>query len=490
MGDTIMKQVTQEFLTKAETYIASHRDEIIEQLFSLVRVASVRDTAATDAPYGIMCRKGLDIAADLFRNSGYPTEVRSEGRYAIANMNGYDADKKTIGIFAHTDVVPAGNDWTVTQPFEPVCIDNVMCGRGIDDNKAAVVLSLWCANLLNALDIKLKSNFITFLGANEESGMDDVKHFVAEEKMPELCLVPDSSFPVVTGEKSICRFDAVYKDSFDDVLLLEGGKAYNAVPDRMTAVFKYSEALETALKTVCTANPKLSVTRGTFDGKNTLLFTAVGKAAHACCPYGAVNAIYMETSVLQDCPALTEHDRSIFAAMSSIISDYEGKCIGIDFTDPCFGRISYTNSICRMKDGCPVLSYDIRYGTSVTTDEYGERICSALGERGWAVENMNNRGGYAHKENDPYIDLITCVYATISGDTENKPFLSGGGTYSRVLKPNSYSIGQKSRLLNKKPPMTGGHGGVHQSDEMLHVDALLDAIKIVTALIIEADANL
>ena len=77
------------------------------------------------------------------------------------------------------------------------------------------------------------------------------------------------------------------------------------------------------------------------------------------------------------------------------------------------------------------------------------------------------------------------AWQEVTGDLENKPYLSLGGTYSRFLK-NAVSIGTH---IKKTSPldMPSGHGDVHQPDEAIDIDGLLDGIEILSHIIIKVD---
>ena len=66
----------------------------------------------------------------------------------------------------------------------------------------------------------------------------------------------------------------------------------------------------------------------------------------------------------------------------------------------------------------------------------------------------------------------------------------GGGTYARYLK-NAFSVGtQAGYIKNDTPELPAGHGGAHQSDEILRINQFLEAIKVVALMIHECDKAL
>ena len=58
----------------------------------------------------------------------------------------------------------------------------------------------------------------------------------------------------------------------------------------------------------------------------------------------------------------------------------------------------------------------------------------------------------------------------------------GGGTYARKLR-NAFSLSHSAPWSHKSLDLPEGHGGGHQSDEALGIDALLDGIKYIALIL-------
>ena len=159
-----------QYKVQIHNYVQNHKDEIIETLKELVKIPSVRGEAEENAPFGKECAKVLEFTENLYKENGFKTELDQEGGYLLSY---YGEGDKSLGIFAHADVVPVSDDWRLTSPFEPIEKDGFLVGRGTLDDKSAVVASLYCAKIIKELQIPFKSRLIIFSGANEESGMED-----------------------------------------------------------------------------------------------------------------------------------------------------------------------------------------------------------------------------------------------------------------------------------------------------------------------------
>ena len=67
-----------------------------------------------------------------------------------------------------------------------------------------------------------------------------------------------------------------------------------------------------------------------------------------------------------------------------------------------------------------------------------------------------------------------------------------GGTYARRLK-NAFSVGTYAFKVGEKEKsfkMPDGHGGAHQCDEMIDINAFFTALKIIVNYILACDREL
>lgn len=465
-------------LHEFDNYLKKHKNEIVEDIFSLVKIPSVKSAAKPNAPYGDMCSKALKTAAKMFKNHGYAPEIKSEGRYATVKIGNAE---KTIGIFGHSDVVPAGDGWLYTQPFAPVLKNGAMIGRGVNDNKSGVAMSLHIPLMFERLGIKLKSSILVFIGSNEESGMDDIKHFVSENKMPDVSIVPDGGFPISIGEKGICRFNAVCSSKFKDIVSFSGGEAYNIILDKVKAKINHSSEFYNELTDIASNNNNISVRQE----NNFIHVTASGTAKHAAHPEGGVNAAYVFASALSQCRSLCENDKKILNDIKLMTEKFYGEAFSISSNDENFGPLTCINSICSIKDDSPVLGFDVRYGNIITANELENALDSALCSLGWNLKILENKPSYTVSEKK-FISVLENVYSEISEDKNARAFYSSGGTYARCLK-NAFSTGTEVNYISGGPEMPQGHGSVHQCDESLFTDSYLEAVKITAMMIIECD---
>ena len=472
-------KLTETQLAQIDTYLAAHREEIVQTLMGLIRIPSVKSEPEPHAPFGENCAAALEAAHKLYEREGL--ETKKTDSYALAS---YGSGTHTLGVFAHADVVPVNAaDWTVCAPFEPVVRDGFVYGRGSDDNKSGVVASLYAVKMLRELGLPFDGKLLLYTGSNEESGMADMAEFVNNEPMPDISLVPDGGYPFSYGEKSILRLYLTSKTAFREILDVTGGKAANMVLDRADARIIDKPELFDELNRIAAADDRITVDKAD-DG---ITVTAKGVASHAAHPEDAVNALGILAEVLEKCQHLCEHDRAIFGRVSALLADCNGASLGVPLTDPVFGALTAANGVVRTESGKPSLSFDVRFGSAATCEEVLAKLKQHTSDD-WKAENIRATDGFLLDVNGEAPKRILEVYRTVSGQRDAVPFLMGGGTYARHLK-NAYSVGTAAWYKCKSPVLPKGHGGAHQSDEFLCIDAFLEAIKILTATIVECGEN-
>ncbi|MBR5308093.1 MAG: Sapep family Mn(2+)-dependent dipeptidase [Clostridia bacterium] len=470
----------QEITKKMDEYIALHKDEMLDVILNLAKYPSILEEGTEGAPFGKPCRECLDAAVEIMKQHGFTGGVSSDGSYGLMN---YGSGDKTIGLFAHTDVVPVSpEDWIYTKPFEPKRMGDVLVGRGVEDNKAGVAASIYAVKLLEYAGLGLKNKVSVFLGSNEECGMADIEAFARENKMPDVSIVPDAGFPVSFGEKGICRAHMIIDGKFEEITEFCGGTAYNIMLDRLLVKIKYNDALYNEICDKAKDNKFLEAEK---DG-DLIVIRGTGLPKHAASPEGGVNAANVVSLALCECPSLCKNDRDMLAQIADLAGDFYGEKLGIACCDDCFGKLTSVNGICSLEDGVPNIALDIRYGTGITANELESRITSAY-PKAYIHEN---KAGFAIPRDDKIAVSLERVYAELSGNPDAKGFYMGGGTYARYLR-NAFSVGlQAGYIENETPELPAGHGDAHQSDEILRVNQFVEAVKIIALMLHECDKAL
>ncbi len=473
-------------LDEVRAYMDAHREELISDLSSLVEIPSVRGEAEEGAPYGRECRRALDASLALFEKRG--ASVRCDGgHYGFATVSGTDMQaSESIGIFTHTDVVPASEaDWTKTKPFVPYLEGDSLYGRGAEDNKAGVISALYALEALKATGHALSHPVQVFFGADEECGMGDLEKWLSRgEKMPAVSFVPDAEYPVSVGEKGICHF-FVHTPKTKDILSVSGGLAFNVVLDRATVRLSANETLLFEIFDHIRSREGYHLT----SNEDGIIFETEGIPAHASTPEKSKNAFRMALSVLIQCPSLDSGDKEICRTLLSLLQDDYGTGLGIAHNDTHFGRLTATNGIIAMdENGGIKMSFDVRYGAEISAQALESRVratVTSLGE-GYALDIQSNDEGFHLSDNLPYTEELVRLCTEAKG-APCATYVMGGGTYARHL-PNAYSIGTSVSYKGEKPNLPEGHGSVHAPDEYVSVAGLLEGASLFAAMLHACDS--
>ncbi len=468
---------------KIRAYLATQKTDIRNQLIGLAKIPSVCSNAEEGSPFGVACRAALDEVCTLWKNNNYQVKTCYSHGYSVASA-GNSAGKHSIGLFAHADVVPPGDDWLFTAPFEPIEKEGFIIGRGVYDNKAGILMALYAVKAIEALNIPLRSRILLFVGTDEESGMADIQAFVQNEDMPDISLVPDNGFPLCRGERGIFRWYAISNTPFSDaVISVSGGEAFNVVLGTAHVVLRRTAEVEEYLSEATAENGSLSLELR----DNELYLWAHGITGHASAPGKAVHAVYLLSRLLSECYLLPESDRGVFADAMRLTEDCYGKGFDIAFRDEDFGTLTCTNGIASCDNGRLSLTFDCRYGISRSPEQMENAVKEKLSSMGWTFRLCENSQGYQISEDSPFVRTLLDTYDLCIGSSGSRSYLSAGGTYARYLN-NAFSMCDTPRPIPFAVPK--GHGSAHQPDEMISLEGILDSATILTEMILSADEQL
>jgi succinyl-diaminopimelate desuccinylase len=193
-------------------------------------------------------------------------------------------------------------------------------------------------------------------------------------------------------------------------------------------------------------------------------------------PQGSVNAGGILADLLSRCPHIADGDRTAMSFLSSILNRYDGTALGIRTDDAEFGPLTCINGTIRMNEGKPVITLNIRFGISSTPEALKKALSKAFSANGWTVRFRGGEAAHLLPADDPYVRACMEVYRTYTGDHSAASRLNAGGTYAIHL-PRAAEIGPM--LWRPVPfPLPAGHGQVHQPDECISIDGMLDAIEL------------
>lgn len=466
-----------QYKEQIHNYVQNHKEEIIETLKELIKIPSVRGEAEENAPFGKECAKALEFTENLYKENGFKTELDQEGGYLLSY---YGEGDKSLGIFAHADVVPVSDDWRLTSPFEPIEKDGFLVGRGTLDDKSAVVASLYCAKIIKELQIPFNSRLIMFSGVNEESGMEDIKNYVSKHTPPDFSLVADTAFPLYRGNKGVLLFNAVCNSSLSGIKAVTGSNARGAILGKIKVVFDYNEKLYQDLK--ANENDFIFVVRKDAD----IVLEAVGISKHTALPEGSLNAGGLAFKIISNCEYFSEENCKQFKFLANLLSHYYGEAMGVENYDPEFGKLTFVNDIVEIKDGKLDLHFNMRFGAMVNTDELKETIVNEFSKNDFKIHFEHEANAKITEIDNPMLQVCLETYKSFTGSTSAKAYVNAGGTYARYL-PCAAEIGTSLNGGKRPFDLPAGHGSVHQPDESISIDGLLNAIELTMLMLLECD---
>ena len=459
-------------------YVAAHRSEILEMLKELVRIPSVRGDASDGAPFGADCARVLHRVESLYSKFGIETELNSDGGYLLSYLG---EGERTLGIFSHADVVPTGEGWTLTEPFEPKEIDGFLVGRGVMDDKAAVIASLFVARMIKELDIPLSSKLVLFTGSAEERGMGDIKNYLKTHTPPDFALVPDTCFPLYRGNKGRLLIRFYRSRGITGLKAISGGKSGTNVGEAV-AKLDFDEALFSSIK----KNEDDQISVNAENGE--IMITAKGLPKHTALPEGSINAASLIFDLLLRCDLVPMEEGALLEFLKDVTSDYYGKCIGIDKVDPDFGNLTFVNYTVNIGDDSSELFFNVRFGASVDIKETKQKIIDNFSQFGFVTEFLDESVPHIVPKDHPMLLSLMSTFAEFTGKTDGKMYVNAGGTYAQFL-PCAAEIGVTTKG-GRPEGMPSGHGAVHQPDECISIEGFLKAIELTAHMILECDKEL
>ena len=131
-------------MDRIDQLLESYQDEMVQTLRELVRIPSVDGEPKEGMPFGENCAKVLDYALKKAESFGFETlnDENYAGHVAFGGGSG-----KTLGILAHLDVVPEGEDWTVP-PYEAIVKGHNVPQPGVPESFKVLVKELQSLRLL------------------------------------------------------------------------------------------------------------------------------------------------------------------------------------------------------------------------------------------------------------------------------------------------------------------------------------------------------
>lgn len=157
------------------SYIREQEQSLLEDWFELIRHVSVSETGeGVESCCDWIRDKMESLGLDVTKYDVRPFPV-------LLGRLGSDPAKKTVLLYAHYDVKPAGDlsKWR-TDPFTPTVVDGKVYARGSADNKSPLMAHLEALAYYRARGLELPVNLIYLFEGCEESGSLGLPEFLEE----------------------------------------------------------------------------------------------------------------------------------------------------------------------------------------------------------------------------------------------------------------------------------------------------------------------
>lgn len=452
-------------------WVEAHREEMLEDIKSLVRIRSDKGEAESGKPFGPGPDAALRKMLALAESYGFHTR-NYEGYAGTADL--LEDNDHQLDILTHLDCVPVADGWTVTEPFVPVVKDGKLYGRGAADDKGPAVAALYAARCVKELGLPVSHNVRLVWGCDEECGSSDLRYYYGKEPEAEYTFSPDADFPVIHVEKG--GFAGNITAKFEQaaglprVESMDAGLKINVVPDRCRTVI--AGMRKTVAEIYCAAvTEKTGVRfRITEDGKERISIEAQGTGAHAAMPEGGNNAITASLALVASMHLAACPQFETLCALSQLLphGDYLGRGLGVAMEDEVSGELTLSLNILHVTGTELSAQFDSRTPVCATEENMKQVAAKNCAARGLRLEDTPMRPPHYVPADSRLVKTLMECYRDHTGDRDAKPLSMGGGTYCHDLK-NGVAFGCT---------MPGTDNRMHGNDEFAVVEELVTSVKI------------
>jgi len=434
---------------------AKYYPDIVTSISELIRIPTVYDAATvTQAmPYGKGVHAGYEWLKGKALADGF--EVLEFDGHALAIRIPGNVSGERIDVVSHLDVVPPGDGWR-KDPFSGAISGGMIYGRGAQDMKGPLMLTYYGLKYIRDRQIPLKREIRVVVGCDEERTMNDIRYYAEKAGDPLFAFTPDGRFPYTLGEKGALMWEV---DGVADTSIeaLDGGVQCNVVSPTAWALVRNGENADKYVRILKQKRYRGDVTR---EG-NKIRIQVSGKAAHASIPAAGENA----TVRLLEIISLAAED-SLAKHLYMCFHDYHGKGAGLDYDIEPMGKLTMNLGILKIRNNEVYAQIDCRYPYGITSDILTDRLQEALSPLKVTLK-YDDKPTLADKDS-PWLIILLDTYREISGETDAKPIISGGVTYSKALR-NCVAFG---------PGRKGDRTLAHQADECIEIKSIKRLFKI------------
>ncbi|BBE31682.1 peptidase [Tepiditoga spiralis] len=392
-----------------------YKDKLIDSLKKLISIPSVLDENDSNYPFGKNINDALNETLKLCTTLGFKTYRDENGYYGYAEIG---QGEELIGILGHLDVVPAGelSNWKFP-PFECTVHNEKLYGRGTQDDKGPLLSAIYGTKALMDSGFNFKKRVRFIFGVDEENLWRGINKYLEKEETPSVGFTPDSVFPLIYAEKGLLQ--ATLSSKTNTNIFLDGGKALNAVPDKIIYSSEKIDELEKELK----------ILNYNYSRKNDEIIIH-GKSAHASTPQHGINAISRLCIALKN---IGIESNTINFIANEIKETYNGELIIPNCEDDVSGKLTINIGRIFINSEKEELGMDIRIPVTIKKETVVNKIKEKASLYGLDYNEYDYLDSIYIPKDHFLIKTLRKVYEEETG-LDSTPLTSGGATYARAIK--------------------------------------------------------
>ncbi|WP_171753359.1 Sapep family Mn(2+)-dependent dipeptidase [Vibrio sp. 99-8-1] len=464
--------VMDEFTQLSQHYFEKNRDNIVNDISTLVAVASVREesTRCDLAPFGKPIRQAFDKLIAMASAMGF--QVEDHNGYAIDIS--YGEGEQEIAILHHIDVVSAEDHslWN-TPPYQVVEKQGFIYGRGTTDNKGPLIASLYLLKLFKEQQLPLDKKIRIIVGGAEETTWECIEHYFKTQPQPDYAFSPDGDFPIVNGESGILYSSFSGQCSKPSEEALCRIISITSERDRTSTCHKLELILAGSMaEDVAKLFPNGVIDMHTLD--NTVSVSLKTPWEKSRNPQNTSNCMDKMVNVLRGVEYLDHNAKNLISLLDDLFAaSSNGSKLGLNHIDDEMGSTTCCVSAINMDQQTFSVDFDFRYPKGLTIESIRSQLqlLSKQYEVNW-TEHQYLPLSYLSPESS-LIRSMEKAYLDVMG-VEAHCFSKRAASYARSLQ-NGVAFG---------PTFSGDKTNVHEPNERLRIESLKKAFSIYVKVLI------
>lgn len=380
------------------------KERIVSDILKLVAIQSF-----TGDREGI--RKSQLVIQQIATDMGFKTSYHANRQVLLIEPNGMVYPPE-LGIVVHVDTVPYDEEEWTTNPLGEIK-DGRIYGRGVVDDKAAIILAMYAMKKLQG---RIKESWQIIIGSSEEGEWTDIAGYLEEVKqLPKFSITIDGD-GVQNGCRGYMDLELAFKRNaksriLSDLKVING--ANNAVPGKAVAKI------------------------------NGTVIEVTGKAVHSSIPQIGTNAL---VNLLYSVYGENVEFPGLFEIAKDLKDNYNATCLGfkahpemLDGQNVGYTSVCMTN--CLYLEDTILVNLNIRFSPNTTKSEIKQAVKEICTKYGCTSKIKALKMPAYISPNAREIRLMLNAYKEVFGKETRSEFAMGCGYNSAF--PNCAIFGPR-----------------------------------------------